>query len=106
MIRPIITTDGSVTPGVGLNIDFGTGAPVSVPSTVTSTGAMWDVALWDQATWPVNSSIVANWTSVEGIGQCASIITQLTTSDNGTANGVTLQLNSWDMLMEPAAGFF
>lgn len=106
MIRPILTTDGSVTPGVGLNIDFGTGAPVSVPSTVTATGAMWDVALWDQATWPINSSVVANWTSVEGIGQCASIITQLTTSDNGTANGVTLQLNSWDMLMEPAAGFF
>lgn len=106
MIRPILTTDGSVTPGVGLNIDFGTGAPVSVPSTVTSSGAMWDVALWDQATWPINSSVVANWTSVEGIGQCASIITQLTTSDNGTANGVTLQLNSWDMLMEPAAGFF
>lgn len=106
MIRPIITTDGSVTPGVGLNIDFGTGAPVSIPSTVTSTGAMWDVALWDVATWPVNSSVVANWTSVEGIGQCASIITQLTTTDNGTDNGVTLQLNSWDMLMEPAAGFF
>lgn len=106
MIRPIVTTDGSVTPGVGLNIDFGTGAPVSIPSTVSSSGAMWDVALWDQATWPVNSSIVANWTTVEGIGQCASIITQLTTSDNGTANGVTLQLNSWDLLMEPAAGFF
>jgi hypothetical protein len=43
---------------------------------------------------------------VEGIGQCCSIITQLVTADNGSANGVTLQLNSWDLLMEPAAGFF
>lgn len=106
MVRPIITTDGSVTPGVGLNIDFGTGAPISIPSTISTAAALWDVAIWDQALWPVNSSVIANWTTVEGIGQAASIITQLTTSDNGTANGVTLQLNSWDLLMEPAAGFF
>lgn len=106
MVRPIITTDGSVTPGVGLNIDFGTGAPISIPSTISTASALWDIAIWDQAVWPVNSSVVANWTTVEGIGQAASIITQLTTSDNGTANGVTLQLNSWDLLMEPAAGFF
>jgi hypothetical protein len=106
MVRPILTTDGSVTPGVGLNIDFGTGAPVSIPSTVTAIGAQWDVAQWDVAIWPVNSSVVANWTTVEGIGQCCSIITAVSTSDNGSANGVTLQLNSWDLIAEPGAGFF
>lgn len=106
MVRPILTTDGSVTPGVGLNIDFGTGAPVSIPSTVTSTGAQWDVALWDQAIWPVNSTLVANWTTVEGIGQCCSILTTVSTSTNGQANGVVLQLNGWDLIAEPAKGFF
>lgn len=106
MVRPILTTDGSVTPGVGLNIDFGTGAPISIPSTVTSTGAQWDVAQWDQAIWPVNSATVANWTTVEGIGQCASIITQVTSSPNGSANGVTLQLNGWDLIAEPGKAFF
>lgn len=106
MVRPILTTDGSVTPGVGLNVDFGTGAPVSIPSTVSSSGAQWDVALWDVAVWPVNSSLVANWTTVEGIGQCASIITAVATSDNGSANGVILQLNSWDLIAEPGAAFF
>lgn len=106
MVRPILTTDGSVTPGVGLNIDFGSGAPVSIPSTISSTGAQWDVALWDQAIWPQNSSLVANWTTVEGIGQCCSIITVASTSDNGQANGVVLQLNGWDLIAEPAKGFF
>ena len=106
MVRPIITTDNSITPGVGLNIDFGSGAPISIPSTVTLNSALWDVAIWDQAKWPSNSGIIANWTTVEGIGQCCSIITQVSTSDNGTTNGVVLQLNSWDLLMEPAAGFF
>jgi hypothetical protein len=106
MIRPIITTDGSVTPGVGLNIDFAQGAPVSVPSAVASTGAQWDVAQWDVAIWPVNSSVSANWTSVEGIGQCCSIITQVQTVDNGTDLGVTLQLNGWDLIAEEGKAFF
>lgn len=106
MIRPILTTDGSVTPGVGLNVDFGTGAPISIPSTVSTSGALWDVALWDVAVWPINSAVVANWTTVEGIGQCCSITTTVSTSDNGTSNGVVLQLNSWDLIAEPGAGFF
>ncbi len=106
MVRPILTTDGSVTPGIGLNVDFGTDAPVSIPSTATTVSALWDVSLWDVAIWPLNSSVVANWTTVEGIGQCASIITSVSTTDNGTANGVTLQLNSWDLIAEPGAGFF
>lgn len=106
MVRPILTTDGSVTPGVGLNIDFGTGAPISIPSTVSTGGALWDVALWDQAVWPINSSVVANWTTVEGIGQCCSILTKVSTVDNGSANGVVLQLNSWDLIAEPGRAFF
>ena len=106
MIRPVITTDGSVAPGVGLNIDYGTGAPISVPVALQTVSALWDQAIWDQAIWPVNTTTNAFWTTVEGIGQCCSIITQLVTADNGSANGVTLQLNSWDLLMEPAAGFF
>jgi hypothetical protein len=106
MIRPILTTDGSVTPGVGLNIDFGTDAPISIPSTATTVAALWDVALWDVGIWPLNSSLVANWTTVEGIGQCCSILTKVSTTDNGQANGVTLQLNGWDLIAEPAKGFF
>lgn len=105
-VRPILTTDGSVTPGVGLNIDFGTDAPISIPSTSSTVSALWDVSLWDVAVWPLNSSLVANWTTVEGIGQCASIITKVSTVANGQANGVTLQLNGWDLIAEPAKGFY
>jgi hypothetical protein len=106
MVRPILTTDGSVTPGVGLNVDFGTDAPISIPSTSSSVAALWDVALWDVAIWPINSSVVANWTTIEGIGQCASIITKVSTTANGSANGVTLQLNSWDLIAEPGKAYF
>lgn len=106
MVRPILTTDGSVTPGIGLNVDFGTGADISVPSTLATGGAQWDVAKWDETIWPPLQATVANWTTVQGIGQCASIITQVITADNGTSNGVLLQLNGWDLIAKPAKAFF
>lgn len=106
-VRPIITTDGTtVNPGVGLNVDFGSDGQISIPSSVNNPNAQWDVAIWDVSVWPINSGTIANWTTVDGIGQCASIITQVSTTDNGNQNGVLLQLNGWDITMEKGAGFY
>jgi hypothetical protein len=105
-IRPIITTDSSVSAGVGLNVDYGTGSPISIPSVVSVAAATWDVSLWDVASWTTIGGVVANWTTVDGIGQCASIITQVSTSDNGSDTGVLLQLNGWDITMEKGVGFY
>jgi hypothetical protein len=105
-IRPIITTDASVSPGVGLNVDYGTNGPVSVPSVSFVASAIWDVSLWDVAGWTVQGGVTSNWTTVDGIGQCASIITRVFTSDNGTDTGVLLQLNGWDITMEKGVGFY
>lgn len=103
-IRPIITTDGSVTPGVGINVDYGQTASVSIPSTVASTGAQWDSGIWDTSTWGTEGNTSANITTISGIGTCASVITTLSTADNGQADGVLLRINAWDMTFEPSPG--
>lgn len=105
-IRPIINTDSSVTPGVGLNVDYRADGPISTPSVVSIAPATWDVSLWDVATWNTIGGVIANWTTVEGIGQCASIVTKVSTSQNGTDTGVLLQLNGWDITMEKGVGFY
>ena len=100
MLRPIITTDSFVTPGVGLNVDFQDTATATVPSTVTNNGAQWDVAKWDVDVWPVNANVTASWQTIAGIGQCASVLTTVQSVKTGSAAGVTLQLNGWDIAYE------
>lgn len=100
LIRPIITSDGSIKPGVGLNVDFGTGGFVSIPDATTNAGATWDVSLWNVALWPQEGLTSAIWQTVSGTGQCCSVITSVQTIENGTADGVLLQLNGWDMAYE------
>ncbi len=101
MVRPLITTDHNVTPGVGLNVDYGTTGTVSIPTFGGFAGSLWDSAIWDTATWPGESTVTTSWQTLNGEGFCASIIVQATTVETGAANGVLLRLNGFDVAMEP-----
>lgn len=100
LIRPIITSDGSIIPGVGLAVDFAQAGFVSTSTAADSTGATWDVSLWDVAIWPIEGLTSAVWQTVSGTGQCASVVTRVSTIENGSEDGVLLRLNGWTMAYE------
>lgn len=125
MCRPQLTTDGAVQPGLAFNVDFQQTAPLSVPSTQIAVGSLWDVARWDLSNWGGDIITQSIWTSVTGIGYCASI--RLAVDVNpptlpveaaywGTAtwgeslweqsangNEVVLQVNAFDLTYEVGA---
>lgn len=123
MCRPQLTTDGTVSPGIGFNVDFRDDAPLSVPTTNVISSSLWDVALWDTGTWAGDVRTVANWTSVTGIGYCASIRLAVdiepaqqgleglwgtavwgdNTWGNAIADEVVLQVNAFDLTYEVGA---
>lgn len=106
MARALLTTDGQVTPGMAVNVDFARDATVYIPTVQQSAAAQWDVDNWDAGTWPVVNRVVTDWTAVEGIGYCASIHTQASIQAVTTAqesSSVTMQMHGWDMLMVDGA---
>lgn len=124
MCRPLITTDQQVNPGLAFNVDFQSDAPISVQSTQSIIGARWDESLWDDSDWAGEISTKSNWTSVTGLGYCASIRmvidieppNPIQDSRWGTAlwgqnlwgalpsaAAITLQVNGFDLVMEKGA---
>lgn len=123
MCRPQLTTDGRINPGLGFNVDFQEDAPLSVASTQIVSSSRWDVALWDVAFWAGEIRTSGFWTSVTGIGYCASIrlAVDITTGQAGVAglwgtaiwggstwedvvvDEVVLQVNAFDLVMEDGA---
>jgi len=101
MVRPLITTDHNVTPGVGINVDYGTMGEVSTATFAGVVGSLWDSAIWDTALWPGENTVTTNWQTLNGEGFCGSIIVQATTVKTGLSNGVLLRLNGFDVAMEP-----
>lgn len=100
MLQPVLTSDGSVVPGTGINVDFGQNATISTPQAATGLGPLWDSAIWDTAVWPTENTNQADWITISGLGHCASVVTNVTTASSGSDSGVTLQLNAWNIMYE------
>lgn len=120
MCRPQITTDSQAQLGLAFNTDFQDNAPIATPTTPATLTYDWDAAgsLWDQALWAGEVTNQSNWTSVTGLGYCASI--RLVVNINDTITGsrwgfaqwgiddwavssgseVVLQVNGFDLMYE------
>lgn len=99
MIRPKITVGATITPAVGLNVDFRSDESPSVSIAALSDLAMWDVAIWDTDEWPVEQVFRNEWATITGVGYCAS--TQMLVSVSGSGNTKpVLRVNGFDYVYE------
>lgn len=124
MCRPLITTDSQVNPGIAFNVDFQENAPISVPVTSAPVQALWDQGVWDVSDWAGVITTEVNWTSVTGLGYCASIrmVVDVEHAHQGEqaewgsgiwgvnrwgydvdGSVVTLQVNGFDLVMQQGA---
>jgi hypothetical protein len=106
MCRALLSSDGQIQPGLGLNVDFSTGATVGPTTFEQSSGDLWDVALWDAGVWPTTNRIITDWTTVEGVGYSASIRVQGSVIAESTAqasDSLVLAINGFDLLVVDGA---
>lgn len=120
MLQPLIFSDGTVEPSIGINVDFRDDATLSTPSIFAPTTSLWDEVDWDGFDWATSDVQSQPWTSVTGIGHYASISMQVVTGTETEAFGiwgssrwgigewatlstqdVTLQINGWNIVYEP-----
>lgn len=73
LLQPLLTTDSDSRPSVGISTDFKDNASLGTPAASTSISALYDSATYDADVYAVESRTVADWTSISGVGQCASI---------------------------------
>jgi hypothetical protein len=95
MMQPLITTDSDSRPAVGISTDFKENASLGTPTASSVASAVYDghtPAIYDVDVYAVEGRTVADWTSISGIGQCASIHFRART---GSITGVTLWGDDW-----------
>lgn len=94
MLRPILLTSGSVTPTLGLNLDFSTRLPSGSPTFSAQAGAIWGTSLWGTGLWGGSPTVQKNWQTVYGVGFSAAVYCQLATTT------ATVKVLSFDWLLE------
>jgi hypothetical protein len=73
MVRPLLASEGTLAPILGLNVDFSDELPTGTPTYSGSAGSPWDTSPWDTSSWGSDPTIRRDWQSVNGIGYCAAL---------------------------------
>lgn len=70
-IRPVFSSEGTISYNIGLGFDF---EDVSTPNptSTSASGPLWDVAIWDVAEWAVEQQIDVGWRVAGGTGENVS----------------------------------
>jgi hypothetical protein len=98
-VQTLITTSQSTNPAHGISTDFKDNAVLGTPSSVTTADAIYDDSgsVYDTALYATDSRADADWHSVFGIGQCASLHFKQSTN---TTSAVTVQMNGYNITYE------
>lgn len=100
-VQPLITTDQSVTPAIGISTDFRDNAVVGTPTASTVASALYDSAIYDTDVYSVEGRTSADWVAAPQVGKAASV--HFRASSNSTSQ-ITIQLNGANVMFE--AGSF
>jgi len=103
MSRALITTDGTLTPNLGMNTDFRKNVDVTAAVTSPETRAMWDIAVWDIDVWANETIYVNDWINTPGIGYCGSLRMRTRTDYVAEQSPIILQVNGFTVVMEDGA---
>ena len=86
MIQPLMVTGGTITPTLGVDIDFGTSAITAPVSTFTAIGGIYDVSLYDQSFYAQGPLPISVWQSVNAEGHALAVRMKVNVLPTGAAN--------------------
>jgi hypothetical protein len=93
-LQPLITTDQTVVPSLGLSTDYKDNATISTPSATSTASALYDSAIYDTDVYSVEGRSSSDWTTVGNIGQCAAVHFRASAQATGA---IITQLNGFNI---------
>jgi hypothetical protein len=94
MARPILSSQGIITPAIICNHDFEDILPTDQPTFIGDGGSPWDTSPWDTSPWGGGDTLNRNWIGIEGFGYCAALRVKV------ALNGIGVKWASTDFMFE------
>lgn len=82
MVKLYIGTNGSIAPGIALNVDYADQAITASGAAIPTTSGVWGVSTWGHAVWGGGLQTIKKWQKVAGVGYCASLRVRTNTNTN------------------------
>jgi len=97
MVQPFLVAGGTVTPTIGMDVDFLASTAVSTIQ-ILSGGALWDQAIWDTSEWAGGTQVINNWLSVQAMGHALAVrmTVNIVTTSGSVATGGMFDMGIFD----------
>lgn len=98
MVRPILSTNGTPTISVGIDVDYDDTDRVTTNTFSPSSVSLWGISLWGIGLWGSGLQTLRNWIGVSESGFCAATHVHI------SASGLEVRWQATDYLYEVGEG--
>lgn len=99
MIQPLMVTGGTITPTLGVDIDFGTSSLTTPISSFRPTGAVYDQSLYDQSFYAQGPLPQSTWQSVTAEGHALAVRMKINVLPSGVGGGSVFDTGTFDNML-------
>lgn len=96
MIQPLLVTGGTITPTIGIDVDFGTSSTTAQVTAFQQTGGQYDISEWDNAVYAQGPAPQSNWQSVQAEGHALAVRMKVNVLPTGGAGQSIFDTGTFD----------
>jgi hypothetical protein len=105
MIQPLLVTGGTITPTLGVDVDFGTSTITAAVSSFAANGAIYDVSTYDNSFYAQGPLPQSTWQSVNAEGHALAVRMKVNVLPSGGGANSVFDVGTFDhMLFDGYAG--
>ena len=97
MVQPVLTTDGSLMPLIGVDADYASSSLSGSPTFNPGYATLWDQFTWDALPWAGEATIYEPWSGSSSLGRVGAVKLRVTTQPNTGGNYLVWDNGAWDV---------
>ena len=99
MIQPLLVTGGTITPTLGVDVDFGSVSPTAPVTSLTLTGGIYDTSLYDQSFYAQGPLPESVWQSAQAEGHALAVRMKVNVLPMGGGAGSVFDTGTFDNMI-------
>jgi hypothetical protein len=99
MIQPLLVTGGTITPTLAVDVDFGSVSPAAPVTSLTLTGGVYDLSLYDQSFYAQGPLPQSVWQSVQAEGHALAVRMKVNVLPMGGGAGSVFDTGTFDNML-------
>lgn len=99
MIQPLMVTGGTITPTLGVDVDFGTSTITAPVSALVASGGIYDTSLYDQSFYAQGPLPQSTWQSVQAEGHALAVRMKVNVLPPGAGQTSVFDTGTFDSMV-------